>query len=91
MPQLANGLQIRDIIARMAAKKSELKCPICGKDSDFFSEPIGPFCSNRCKLVDLGKWLGEDYRISEPLRPEHFAGFEELSGDLDRPADYEEK
>ena len=39
--------------------------------------------------VDLGKWLGEDYKISEPLRPEHFASYEELSEhiDPDRPAD----
>ncbi len=25
--------------------------------------PFAPFCSERCKLVDLGKWLGEEYRI----------------------------
>jgi len=37
-------------------------------------------------LVDLGKWFGEENKISEPLRPEHFEGFEELPGgpDLDR-------
>jgi endogenous inhibitor of DNA gyrase (YacG/DUF329 family) len=29
-------------------------------------------------MVDLGKWLGEEYRISEPLRPDHFASFEDL-------------
>ncbi len=32
-------------------------------------------------MIDLGKWLGEDYRISEPLRPDHFEEFEEMSGD----------
>jgi len=38
-------------------------------------------------MIDLGRWLGEDYCISEPLRPEHFAQFEELSEqmDLDKP------
>lgn len=25
--------------------------------------PAFPFCSPRCKLVDLGRWLGEDYRV----------------------------
>jgi endogenous inhibitor of DNA gyrase (YacG/DUF329 family) len=25
-----------------------------------------PFCSDRCRLVDLGKWLGEEYRIAGP-------------------------
>jgi endogenous inhibitor of DNA gyrase (YacG/DUF329 family) len=29
-------------------------------------------------LIDLGKWLGEEQVISEPLRPEHFEGFEHL-------------
>jgi len=66
---------------------SQIPCPICQKPVDFFAEPQGPFCSSRCKMVDLGKWLGEEYLISEPLRPEHFASFEDLpeSAELDRP------
>jgi endogenous inhibitor of DNA gyrase (YacG/DUF329 family) len=32
--------------------------------------PHRPFCSARCKLVDLGNWLDERYRISCPLRAE---------------------
>jgi len=38
-------------------------------------------------LVDLGKWLGEEMRISEPLRPDHLTNYAELPpGDyLDRP------
>jgi len=35
-------------------------------------EPFGPFCSERCKIIDLGKWLGGEYRISSPLTPEFF-------------------
>jgi endogenous inhibitor of DNA gyrase (YacG/DUF329 family) len=46
----------------------QIKCPTCGKRGDWFATPHGPFCSRRCKLIDLGKWLGEEYRISEPLR-----------------------
>lgn len=62
------------------------KCPICGKTSDVNADPVGPFCSERCKMIDLGRWLGEDYKISEPLRPDHFADYEDLKGeDLDRP------
>ena len=66
---------------------AKLKCPTCGKPANFNTPPVGPFCSERCKLVDLGKWLGEEYRVSEPLRPDHFAEFEELQGgaELDRP------
>lgn len=68
------------------AKAACVKCPICGGKNAFFDPPIGPFCSDRCQLVDLGKWLGEEYRISEPLRPDHFAPFEDAGGDdLDKP------
>lgn len=67
------------------AKPARVKCPICGKDTELLGEPLGPFCSDRCKLIDLGKWLGEEYRVSEPLRPDHFAEFENAEGDdLDR-------
>jgi endogenous inhibitor of DNA gyrase (YacG/DUF329 family) len=64
----------------MAEKQHTTKCPICGQPADHNNPPLGPFCSTRCKLIDLGKWLGEDYRISEPLRPDHFTDFEESSG-----------
>ncbi|RME95630.1 MAG: DNA gyrase inhibitor YacG [Verrucomicrobia bacterium] len=48
----------------------ELKCPTCGKIGPWWDMPHGPFCSRRCRLIDLGKWLGEEYRISQPLDPE---------------------
>ncbi len=39
-------------------------CPICGKPvAPRDANPAFPFCSDRCKLVDLGKWLGEEYRV----------------------------
>jgi hypothetical protein len=44
----------------------------------YLTKPVGPFCSARCQLIDLGQWFGEEYRISEPLRPDHFEGFEGL-------------
>jgi endogenous inhibitor of DNA gyrase (YacG/DUF329 family) len=55
-----------------------LKCPTCRKQGDWFAGPYGPFCSRRCKLVDLGKWFGEEHAVSEPLRPEHLEGFADL-------------
>jgi len=51
--------------------RKTIKCPTCRKEGDWFEGKYGPFCSHRCKLVDLGKWFGEELRISEPLRPEH--------------------
>jgi len=64
----------------MAQNLSELKlkCPSCGKRGAWFAGGFGPFCSHRCKLVDLGKWLGEEHAISEPLRPDHFEQYADL-------------
>jgi endogenous inhibitor of DNA gyrase (YacG/DUF329 family) len=39
-------------------------CPICQKRAaPRSSNPSFPFCSPRCKTVDLGKWLNEEYRV----------------------------
>ncbi|MFT4588528.1 MAG: endogenous inhibitor of DNA gyrase (YacG/DUF329 family) [Limisphaerales bacterium] len=48
-----------------------VKCPTCKQRGDWFAEKYGPFCSNRCKLLDLGQWFDEEQKISGPLRPEH--------------------
>ena len=51
----------------MPRKRSvKLRCPICKKavkstDADF------PFCSDRCRLIDLGKWASGAYVISSPV------------------------
>ena len=39
------------------------KCPICGKPSH---PKYRPACSSQCSYVDLGRWLGEQYRIPGP-------------------------
>ncbi len=67
----------------MSRELKKLRCPVCGRESEFAADPVGSFCSRRCQMVDLGKWLGEEYRVSEPLRPDHFAEFEELSDEID--------
>ncbi len=44
----------------------QLKCPVCQKSVPPREEnPAFPFCSPRCRSVDLGKWLGEEYRVPE--------------------------
>ena len=44
-------------------------CPICKTALPDAAEDAGPrpFCSMRCKLIDLGNWLSDKYVISEPL------------------------
>jgi len=43
-------------------------CPICRKKVEL-TDPLMPFCSERCKLIDLGNWASEKYVISEPAPP----------------------
>ncbi|MEQ1565369.1 MAG: DNA gyrase inhibitor YacG [Myxococcota bacterium] len=47
------------------------RCPICGVVLGSASVRSGPFCSARCKMVDLDRWLSGDYHIpGEPASPE---------------------
>jgi endogenous inhibitor of DNA gyrase (YacG/DUF329 family) len=40
-------------------------CPICRKPTDSETDADFPFCSERCRLQDLGNWSSEKYRVSE--------------------------
>ena len=51
------------------------ECSICRKTVAVprnEDAPFRPFCSERCKLVELGRWLDGTYAVSEPLAPENF-------------------
>jgi uncharacterized protein len=58
----------------VTGEKKILRCPTCRtivtqKDGNF------PFCSDRCRVIDLGKWASGGYRISSPiLDPEVLEG-----------------
>jgi len=41
-----------------------IHCPLCHKKTTWEENPFRPFCSERCKLTDLGLWAGEKYRIA---------------------------
>jgi endogenous inhibitor of DNA gyrase (YacG/DUF329 family) len=43
-----------------------MKCPICQKQVQP-SDPYMPFCSDRCRIIDLGNWASEKYVISTPV------------------------
>ena len=43
-----------------------MRCPIC-KQEVSEGDPFRPFCSERCKLIDLDNWLTGRYRISVPI------------------------
>lgn len=43
-----------------------MRCPICKKEVAF-NDPEMPFCSERCRLIDLGNWAAEKYVIPTPI------------------------
>ena len=46
-----------------------IKCVTCQSEFNYYSSEFRPFCSERCKMVDLGHWLSESYAIpsQQPL------------------------
>ncbi len=47
------------------------RCPKCKQElPEGRNTPTFPFCSKRCKMIDLGNWLSGEYHISEPLTKE---------------------
>ncbi len=44
----------------------QVRCPTCGRRVPWRTDnPWRPFCSERCRLIDLGEWFGENRRIPE--------------------------
>lgn len=53
-------------------------CPLCGKPAELEDNPHAPFCSERCKIIDLGQWASGKYRVpGEKVAPEKQAGEKE--------------
>ena len=54
-----------------AAKPRIVRCPACGGDSIYApSNPFRPFCSERCKQMDLGAWASGDYALPAAEHPD---------------------
>ncbi|MBR9829898.1 MAG: DNA gyrase inhibitor YacG [Oceanospirillales bacterium] len=53
-----------------------VKCPQCSQPAAYAeSNPFRPFCSERCRLIDLGEWASEGYQIAaEPSLDEFSSG-----------------
>ena len=47
-----------------------VKCPQCHKEASLVDNPYRPFCSKRCKMIDLGTWADEGYRIPGERAPQ---------------------
>lgn len=40
-----------------------VKCPTCGKETEYNGNEFRPFCSERCKLIDFGAWADEEFSL----------------------------
>jgi uncharacterized protein len=55
-----------------------VRCPICRKAAAWEGNPHRPFCSERCRTVDLGNWADESYRVAgDPISEEDLASGDE--------------
>jgi endogenous inhibitor of DNA gyrase (YacG/DUF329 family) len=45
-----------------------MRCPVCHREFEKSDSTAPPFCSERCRTIDLGRWLGESYSL--PVKPD---------------------
>ena len=57
-------------LIRFGCRSVKHRCPICRKPTDSERDAEFPFCSERCRLMDLGNWAAEKYKISAPAHDE---------------------
>ena len=57
-------------------------CPRCGEASTWEGNEFRPFCSERCKLIDLGAWASDEYKLPTQDAPQ--------SGDKRHEDEYED-
>lgn len=57
-------------MSEVREKPLVVRCPMCKRPVVWDEAPHRPFCSERCRLMDLGQWLEEGYRIASPLEDE---------------------
>jgi hypothetical protein len=61
----------------------KVRCPRCRQETSFEDNPFRPFCSERCKLIDLGKWISGSYRVTEREEEREKEETEKTEGDAD--------
>jgi len=54
---------------RKPAARRQILCAQCGALTTYEGNPWRPFCSERCKLIDLGQWAEERYRVPSEDSP----------------------
>ena len=47
------------------------RCPLCRRETSWEDNPWRPFCSERCQMIDLGRWASGEYRMPVVEDPEN--------------------
>ncbi len=64
-----------------------VKCPTCGKQTEYTGNEHRPFCSERCKLLDFGAWADEEFALpaqTESLSEEDFDQIEKALNEKEK-------
>ena len=61
-----------------------VKCPTCGKETEYQGNEFRPFCSERCKLIDFGAWADEEFSLPTQDAELTEEDFREIEKELER-------
>lgn len=61
------------IFRRLMSDATIRRCPQCRREASWEDNPWKPFCSERCKMIDLGRWATEEYRVPMTETPDDVA------------------
>ena len=62
-------------------KVLNIECPNCKETFNYYSSKARPFCSERCKMVDMGQWLNESYTVPVQKSPDEMLNVDEFEVD----------
>jgi len=69
----------------------EVSCPRCKKKFNYHSSDFRPFCSEKCRLIDLGQWLNETYTVpASKITPEEAEHLEQLINEKEEDSSEED-
>ncbi len=72
-------------------KNLEVTCPKCKKKFNYYSSAFRPFCTEKCRLIDLGQWLNESYTVpASKITVEEAEQLEQLLNEKEEPSDEED-
>jgi endogenous inhibitor of DNA gyrase (YacG/DUF329 family) len=62
-------------------KVLKINCPHCKEEFNYYNSESRPFCSERCKMIDMGHWLNESYTVPIPQSPDKTPNIDEFEID----------